>query len=1346
MSDTPKDAKAIFLAALDIGESAERAAFVARSCSGDEALQQRVNDLLHAYGQPSGPLDKLAAALAPTQLGEPIREQVGSTIGPYKLMEQIGEGGFGLVFVAEQQHPIRRKVALKIIKPGMDTREVIARFEAERQALALMDHPNIAKVLDAGTTDSGRPYFVMELVRGVPITDYCDQSQLTPRERLELFVPVCNAIQHAHLKGIIHRDVKPSNVLVSLHDDQPVVKVIDFGIAKALHQPLTERTVYTRFAQMSGLDIDTRSDIYSLGVLLYELLTGATPFDKQRFAKAAYDELLRIIREEEPPKPSMRLSKSTESLPSIAAQRNTEPAKLSRMFDGDLDWITMKALEKHRARRYETANAFAADVLRYLNDEPVEASPPSSAYRLRKFVRKYRKPVIALAAIAAVLILGIAGTTWGLFRATRAERATAIALAQMTSERDAKEEAQGLAAGAMRAAQERLAEAEAERKRAETQRDRAERQFANGLLRPIGFSNQSISTQNIDPVELRSFVDWSAIEESPLKLRVLGIALENPETAMRIARRAERVIQSCVGLSPTRRAQAIKLVSAKQRDLAADPRIRVAACRLALELGSADLPAWVKSCKWLSDSKNQSIDRFGEFVNLAISRSDPEQVAQLNVDPLLAILETSSNEKVQGALCNALPRVVRRLEPAQVKRVADVLVVILQKSTDEGVLVEAISGLMALAARLEPARLTRAWDALIAVQQRPMGLSVDNAANDGLTALAPRLEPAQLKRAADALIGALERSTDGKLLYAASRGSAAVAPSLEPAQVKRVADAVIAILEKSSDRDALSGASGGIQTLAPRLEPAQSKRAADLLVGILEKSTDVVVLQAANAGLTAMLPRLEPAQVKRFDDLLIGTLEKSTGPDVLKATNSRLAALAPWLELEPAQVKRAGNALLRIIEKSSDSNALTAVNEGLSVLAPRMEPAQARRAWDALIAMMQRVPEFKIDMYLRTDGLNALAVRLEPAQVKRAGDALIGIIETSIDARALTVANEGLTALARRMEPAQANRAWNALMSNLEKRRLPFGWLAYNAVTPMLNDLASRVEPADAKRAADYLVGVLEKSTDFDVLDAAKAGLEILVSRLEPAQSQRAGDALIGIIERSNDARVNASPQSGFEKLALRLEPAQVKRAVCALIAMLGKSRDNNTRLGAADGLVALAPRLEAAQLTRAWEALVAAATNGEIRNNWEWSKLVALAPRLEPASRDSLSTTVTATILDYCGSFGADDPEGTSLVAGAIIVARSVSSARSLAKLLSHPGCVAEQRDVLLKRFEELVLHDGKPVFLKPDASDGKKPAGDQLPPRQFQNLHDAADWIQKNWPDFDLETNCPVTWRGSH
>ena len=350
--------------------------------------------------------------------GEREIDSTGKVIGPYKLLQIIGEGGMGTVYMAQQSKPVERRVVLKIIKAGMDTKQVIGRFEAERQALAIMDHPNIAKVLDAGTTHSGHPYFVMELVKGVPITKYCDEKKLNLRQRLELMIPVCQAIQHAHQKGIIHRDIKPSNVLVAQYDGRPVPKVIDFGVAKATAQKLTEKTMFTEFGQVIGtleymspeqaelnqLDIDTRSDVYSLGVLLYELLTGSTPHDGKKLRSAAFGEMLRMIREDEPQRPSNRLSTSS-TLPSIAATRNIEPSRLGSTVRGELDWIVMKALEKDRARRYSTSLNLAEDLSRYLNDEPVLAFPPSIIYQLRKYTHRNKRTVVFSALATASLIL-----------------------------------------------------------------------------------------------------------------------------------------------------------------------------------------------------------------------------------------------------------------------------------------------------------------------------------------------------------------------------------------------------------------------------------------------------------------------------------------------------------------------------------------------------------------------------------------------------------------------------------------------------------------------------------------------------------------------------------------------------------------------------------------------------------------------------------------------------------------------------------------------------------------------------------------------------------------------------
>jgi len=431
MSKPSDQIETIVDAALDL-PLADRAAYLDQACGDDASLRQSVEALLRAHRHvpaPPAATIKISADVS--------SEAPGDRIGPYKLLQQLGEGGCGVVYMAEQEEPVRRRVALKVIKPGMDTKQVIARFEAERQALALMDHPNIAKVLEAGASETGRPYFVMELVRGVKITDYCDQNNLPTQERLELFIQVCKAVQHAHQKGIIHRDLKPSNILVTLHDGVPVPKVIDFGIAKATEQRLTGKTLFTALhqfigtpaymspeqAEMSGLDIDTRSDIYSLGVLLYELLTSRMPFDPGELVAAGLDAMRKIIRENEPVRPSTKLSTLTAAEQStVAKQRQVEAPKLVQLVRGDLDWIVMKCLEKDRTRRYETANGLAMDIERHLSNEPVVACPPSRLYRFRKMVRRNKLTVTAATIIGVVLVLGVVVSTWQAIRATRAEQ------------------------------------------------------------------------------------------------------------------------------------------------------------------------------------------------------------------------------------------------------------------------------------------------------------------------------------------------------------------------------------------------------------------------------------------------------------------------------------------------------------------------------------------------------------------------------------------------------------------------------------------------------------------------------------------------------------------------------------------------------------------------------------------------------------------------------------------------------------------------------------------------------------------------------------------------------------
>jgi serine/threonine protein kinase/tetratricopeptide (TPR) repeat protein len=564
---------------------AQRAAFLDQVCAGQPALRAAVAALLQAHEAPANVLDEPPAGLPQTGPYTPpdlVVNPVGSPAPGsvfacrFKLREKLGEGGMGVVFVADQLEPVQRRVALKIIKPGLDSSRVLARFEQERQALALMDHPHIAKVLDAGVSEAGQPYFVMELIKGVPFTRYCDDARLTPRQRLELFIPVCQAVQHAHQKGVIHRDLKPSNVLVGLYDGKPIPKVIDFGVAKATGPRLSQDSVYTEVgtligtleymapeqAQLNNLDIDTRSDIYALGVILYELLTGSVPFSRKELKAAAFDEVVRILKEVEPPKPSTRLSGSG-SLPSIAAVRQTDPRKLTKLVRGDLDWIVMKCLEKERGRRYETANGLALELQRYLTEEPVLAGPPGATYRLRKFVRRNKGPMAAAALVLGVLLAGIVGTSWGLLwandarkaeteqraAAQRSETDALVAAAKASQARLAEAHQRGLAEASAQQAREAAAAAEKARQLAEAERDKAAqardrtRQVLDQMTSEL--TEDSLATQNELSTEQKRFLS----EVLTYYREFAGEKADDPQTRARAAKAAYRVglIQARLG-------------------------------------------------------------------------------------------------------------------------------------------------------------------------------------------------------------------------------------------------------------------------------------------------------------------------------------------------------------------------------------------------------------------------------------------------------------------------------------------------------------------------------------------------------------------------------------------------------------------------------------------------------------------------------------------------------------------------------------------------------------------------------------------------------------------------------
>lgn len=1280
----------IFAAAIKLS-GAPRVAFLDAACGMDGPFRQQVDALLNAHDESGGLLPRQTDRdLEVTQVqSTPIKP--GTTIASrYKLVEAIGEGGMGTVWMAEQKEPVKRKVAIKLVKPGMDSPQVLARFEAERQALALMDHPNIAKVFDGGITEQGRSYFVMEFVRGVPLTEYCDQARLSVKQRLELFVPICQAVQHAHQKGIIHRDLKPSNLLICLYDGKPVPKVIDFGLAKAMHQSLTEQTLHTVFGMMVGtplymspeqaehnnLDVDTRTDIYSLGVILYELLTGSTPLERQQLKDAAYNEILRLIKEVEPPKPSTRLCGSG-SLPTIAAQRSIDPNHLRKSLTGDLDWIVMKALDKERSRRYETAIGLSRDVERFLNDEAVEASPPSPIYRLRKLLRRHRSAIGTATAIAALLIGGTSISVWQAVRATNAEgdaldsEARAVeALRLVTQERDAKNAA--LAAES-------------------TQRELAEKQFVAGMLRPIGFG------ESPNQGELQGFVDWAALPNSRLKLRVLEVAFENPETAIRLARRSERTVQAAIGLSPLRRARALEFLSTQQRQSQAEGQLRVAACWLAMELGSADLPALAETIAWLGGpNTNASImhDDFGEFIAAMTRQRDilsPENVS-LGGNALLALLENSPDARQREITGK---------------------------------------GMAALVPRLSQEDVTRAWEALVALLEKPMDIYPLPAVEQSLAALAPRLSPAQSSRAADRLIALLENSTDPFVRVAAGKGLAGVSPQLPPEQATRYWDAMFHILKKSTDAPVRLAASDVLAALAPRLSLEQVTRAVHTLISVLDNPVEYDA-KLVVVGLGRLAPRLGHEHAARGWDALVALLEKSTSYDVQQAVGDELVELAPWLSSE--QVIQGWNALLALQEKSTDINTGNVVARGLIALARRMNPEQATRGMDSLIPLLETSTDREV-LGTAMRGLLPLAPQLSPESATRGWESLVVHLEKATDVDVLMMVGLVLRDLAPRLSASRVIRDGDSLLAMLEQGRFPQIRLA---ASNGLVGLAPRLSPEQVTRTGDALIVAVNNPTDYDARDAAEV-LGLLASRLSKEQVARAWDDILTLLEKSNDRSVRDASGTALAALVPQISPDQLTRGRESLEALLKKGLGTYSNRA----LEALVVRLNPEQQVFAAEVLLTTLSRSSSGDLGE--SLAVIIRQLESASRDRFSLATLTILLNQEVSFRDAYQARAYSYNHFKPVIHAISNPKLLAELFAHPGCRGEQREYMLQRFEELVLDDGRPVLLRPNDAKDPEPADSSVSARRsrrFRNLNDAAIWIQKEWPDFDLESCDPTIW----
>jgi serine/threonine protein kinase len=1276
----------LFHLALGQPNPAARAAFLDRVCAGQPELRARLDKLLQAHEQPASLLEKPAPAEGatiedmPGQWIDPasvprLTEGPGTLIGPYKLLQQIGEGGMGVVFMAEQEQPVQRRVALKIIKPGLDSRQVIARLEAERQALALMDHPNIARFLDAGATAQGRPYFVMELVKGIPITKYCDEHHLTPRNRLELFVPVCQAVQHAHQKGIIHRDLKPSNILVGLYDGQPVPKVIDFGVAKATGRKLTERTLFTEFgvivgtleymspeqAQLDNVDIDTRSDIYSLGVLLYQLLTGTTPLQRKRLRQAALLEALRLIREEEPPRPSTRLS-TTEELPSIAANRGIEPRKLSVLLRGELDWIVMKALEKDRGRRYETANGLATDLKHYLTDEPVQACPPSAFYRLRRFARRNRAAVGTAILVALALVTGTGVALWQAAQASK------------SAETARQNESDALVAKA------NLEDANKDLKQA---RDEVETILARSLLRPLARQPGPFT----EP-EVGSLWELTGSRSETLWKRFVEQALRDPMTTRQMKTRAEFALHAAVGLDSRKRLKVERLLSERLQDPTLKDGHRGDLALIAVSLGGLTPTAKV-------------------------------QVAQT----LIEALGKGTDPSALRELAEALSALAARMEPKEAARdcsqAARILSQILTRST-YAAFEPLAQGLSALAARMEPQETVRVCSRAAATITRTLAAqrttATCNEGTEALWALAPHVDPEQAAKTAAFISGEIGGVFSGSAKHELAELVALLAARMEAEEAARVcaqAAARLSMYIKHTEIDGIPPESlvKGLRALAPHLKHDQAAKVAGILAEEMVKVKGVPRECALLAsGLAALAPHLESREVAKIWAILAEGITKPKNYQEYDFFLRGLYALGP--HMDPKEAARLYSPALYSHLVSGSSRLI----EGLSVSALRMKNQ------DATVTLLQAMATATHPSELRgfAETLSRIAARMERKEAARVCSQAAAILTGSMAKKpnndpgfapyALANVAKGIAAIAPYLEDKEASRLCSQVIASLSQTLAnPRNRFDYTGLAEGLTALATHMNPNEATQAAvsihtalTRLAARLRESTqskndDRDwgfeghTLVTLANALSTVAGRLEPKAAAhvcaQAPEILIEALIRTHHFRLAMA----LSDVAARLEPEEAAR-VCAQAAsiLVQAIMKYPGGYGRAESLAAVAARMEPKKAAVVCAQAAAILTESMITNPRDRDILTqGLSTVLTHGDQRERSRRLSAVFL----AIGLPAGSGHSLATACVLLAvreplPCLLSPQELVELLKHPTCVGQARRIILDQLESHYKH----------------------------------------------------------